>query len=139
MARLIVESRPEPCPLGFGGDSSDLVYFLSFAAVEQYGSQHELSLAATVLRHKYKVRLRSLLRFAAADDDDPEELEGAWQPAAPLVEAIEQVQTALASGDRQLTEYTKDFEGLSPRLRDLEAMARWVAERQGEIRMTYQL
>ena len=139
MATLIVETRPEPCPLEFGGPSSDLVWFLSFAAVEQFGSQHELSLAATVLRHKYKVRLRALLRFAAADDDDLEELERAWQPALPLAEAVAAVREALASGDRQLDANTKDFPAFAPLLADLEAMARWAAGRDAEVRLTYRL
>ncbi len=110
MARLIVETRPEPLPLAFAGDSSDLVWFLSFAAVEQYGSQHELSLAATLLRHKHKLRLRALLRFTAAGDDDAEELERSWQPPAPLAEAAASVRAVLEGGaDRQLAACTEGF------------------------------
>lgn len=139
MATLIVETRPEPCPLRFSGDSSDLVWFLSFAAVEQFGSQHELSLATTVLRHKYKLRFRTLLRFAAADDDDTEELEHIWQPAAPLAETAAAVSAALSSGDRQLDGSTKDFPAVATLLAELEAMARWAGEREAEIRLTYRL
>ena len=139
MATLIVETRPEQCPLEFGGDSSALVWLLSFAAVEQFGSQHELSLAATVLRHKFKVRLRTLLRFAAANDDDPEELERAWQPALPLAETVTAVRAALASGDRQLDANSKDFPELPPLLADLEGMCRWAAKYDAEVRLTYQL
>ncbi len=140
MARLIVETRPEPLPLAFAGDSSDLVWFLSFAAVEQYGSQHELSLAATLLRHKHKLRLRALLRFTAAGDDDAEELERSWQPPAPLAEAAASVRAVLEGGaDRQIAAYTEGFANLAPLLAELEAMARTAAAHGCEIRMTYEL
>lgn len=140
MARLILETRPASTPLEFSRDSSDLVWFLSFAAVEQYGSQHELSLATTVLRHKHKLRLRPLLRFTSADDDDPEELERSWQPAGPLADTAAQVREVIARGDdQQLAAYTRDYPDLAPLLGELEALARRVAEQEGEVRMTYEL
>lgn len=138
MARLIIETRPEPLPLAFSGDSSALVWFLSFAAVEQYGSQHELSKATTLLRHKHNLKLRALLRFTA-DDDGPEELERAWQPAAPLADSAAQVRATLAGDDAQLREYTREFPAIGPLLAELEAMARWAAERSCDIRLTYEL
>ena len=138
MARLIVDTRPMPCPLAFSGDSGDLVWFLSFAAVEQYGSQHELSKAATVLRYKHKLRLRPLVHFTAADDD-AEDLERHWQAAAPLAETAARVRQALEGDDPELRVYTQGFPHIAPLLADLEATARWAAEHGCEIRLTYEL
>jgi hypothetical protein len=138
MARLIVETRPGPCPLGFSGDTGDLVWFLSFAAVEQFGSQHELSRAAFLLRHKHKVRLRHLLNFAAADDD-AEELEHAWQPAAGLAEAATAAHTAMTSGDAEIETSIAEFPGLPVRMAELAAIAKWAAEQDGQVRLTYVL
>ncbi|HWO93647.1 MAG TPA: hypothetical protein VNL92_02690 [Dehalococcoidia bacterium] len=139
MARLILATRPDVLPLSFSGESSDLVWFLSFAAVEQYGSQHELSKAATVLRHKHKVRLRPLLRFTAHDDDDAEELERAWQDPAPLADVARRIAGLLEGDDRELAAYTKDFPGLADQLRELASLADVAAERGAQIRMTYEL
>ena len=139
MSHLIVETRPQPLPLAFSDDSGDLVWFLSFAAVEQFGSQHELSQAAMLLRHKRKLRLAPLLRFAAHDDDDPDELERVWQQPAPLAEAAEAVAAALESGDRQLRDLTAGFPSLPPLLVELAAMARWSEAQNCQIRLLYEL
>ena len=138
MAHLIVETRPGPCPLEFSGDTADLVWFLSFAAVEQFGSQHELSRAAFLLRHKHKVRLRHLLNFVAADDDT-EELERAWQSAAGLAEAAAAAHAALSSDDAEVQSSISEFPGLPARMAELAAIAEWTAERDGQIRLTYVL
>ena len=141
MPRLIVETRPEPLPLAFAGDSSDLVWFLSFAAVEQFGSQHELSQAAMLLRHKHKLRLAPLLRFAAAGDDDAEELERVWQAAGPLAEVAAAVAGTLTASpaDAQLAACTEGFPQIAARLAELAALAGWAAEHGCEVRLTYEL
>jgi len=48
---------PEPCPRTFTGDTSDLVYFLSFTFSARYGSTHELSRASLLLRGEFKIDL----------------------------------------------------------------------------------
>jgi hypothetical protein len=140
---LIVETTaPEPCPHAFAGDTSDLVYFLSFAYSTRYGSQHELSQASLLLRGEFKIDLRPLLTFADRSVEDPadaEALERAWQDAAPLAECCRKVVAALDSGHAKLGELTQDFPSLRDRIAELGAMARWAAEGQARIRLTYNL
>ena len=91
MTELIVElDPPGDSPVAFAGDTAPLVYFLSFAFAARYGSQHELTKAALLLRGgEHKLDLKPLLTFAdrAAEEPlDKRELERAWQDAAPLGE-----------------------------------------------------
>ena len=133
---------PEPCPHAFAGDTSDLVYFLSFAFSARYGSTHELSRASLLLRGEFKVDLRPLLTFASREVEeasDERELERVWQEAAPLAECCRQVVAALDSGNAQLRELTAGFPALRDRLDDLARMAQWAAERRAKARLTYSL
>jgi hypothetical protein len=133
---------PVPCPHAFSGDTSDVVYFLSFAFSARYGSTHELSRASLLLQGKFKIDLRPLLTFASRDVEqatDERELERAWQDAAPLAGCCRQVVTALDSGHAGLRELTAGFPALRDRLDDLACMAQWAAERGAKVRLTFEL
>jgi hypothetical protein len=133
---------PEPCPHAFAGDTSDLVYFLSFAFSARYGSTHELSRASLLLRGEFKIDLRPLLTFAdreVEEASDQRELERAWQEAAPLAECCRQVVAALDGGHAGLRELTAGFPALRDRLDELARMAEWAAERGARVRLTFEL
>jgi len=133
---------PEPCPCAFDGDTSDVVYFLSFAFSARYGSTHELSRASLLLRGEFKIDLRPLLTFAdrqPEDAADQRELERVWQEAAPLAECCRQVVDALDGGNAQLRELTAGFPALRDRLDELSRMAEWAAERRSKVRLTFEL
>lgn len=143
MPALIVETTAtEPCPHAFAGNTSDLVYFLSLAYSTRYGSQHELSQAALLLRGELKIDLKPLLTFADRSVEDPADadaLERAWQDADPLAECCRRLVAALDSGHARLDELTRDFPSLRDRIAELETMAHWAADRQVRIRLTYNL
>lgn len=143
MPTLYVEfDPPEPCPYAFEGATSDLVYFSSFAYSARYGSTHELTQAATLLRGELKIDLRPLLTFADRDIEDPADAEAlarAWQDAAPLSECCRQVVAALDTGHKRLRQLTAGFPALRDRLSDLQRMAEWAAERGARVRLTYSL
>ena len=133
---------PGPCPHAFTGDTSDVVYFLSFAFSARYGSTHELSRASLLLRGEFKIDLRPLLTFAgreAEDAADKRELERVWQEAAPLAECCRQVVAALDSGHTRLRELTAGFLDLRDRLDELARMAQWAAKRGVKVRLTFEL
>jgi hypothetical protein len=133
---------PNRCPHAFAGDTSDTVYFLSFAFSARYGSTHELSRASLLLRGEFKIDLRPLLTFAdrhAEDAADQRELERVWQEAAPLAECCRQVVAALDSGNPQLRELTADFPALRDRLDELARIGIWAAERGAKVRLTFVL
>jgi hypothetical protein len=140
---LYVEfDQPETCPHAFAGDTSDLVYFLSFAFSARYGSTHELSRASLLLRGEFKIDLRPLLTFAdreVEEASDQRELERAWQEAAPLADCCRQVVAALDSGYAGLGELTAGFPALRDRLDELARMAEWAAERGARVRLTFEL
>ncbi len=137
---LIVETASaEECPHEFLGDTADLVYFMSFAYSERYGSDHPLAKAAALLRRKRRIGLAPLLTFGDARTDDAEEerlLERLWQDAGPLAECARNVAGAIESNE-ELRELTEDFPELPDRLRELGAMADWAAERGAKVRLTY--
>ncbi len=139
---LIVETTAaEGCPIDFLGDSADVVYFLSFAHSERYGSDHPLAKAAAFLKRQLRLNLSPLLTFGDAGAESPDEeraLESLWQEARPLAECARQVAEAL-EGTPELRELTSDFPELPERLRELAAMAAWAAERGAKVRLTYAL
>ena len=141
-ATLIVEfDTPEPCPIDFLGDTADLVYFMSFAHVERYGSDHHLAQAAAILKRQFRINMAPLLTFGDARIDDPEEeraLEMLWQDANPLAECCRQVAEAMAI-EPKLLELTNDYPELVERLKELVDMAQWAADRDARIRLTYVL
>ena len=137
---LIVEtSTDEDCPLEFLGDSADIVYFISFAHSQRYGSDHPLARAAAILKHRLKVDLSPLLKFADArteSEDEERALQSMWQDAAPLSQSARIVAQAI-EGTPEVSELTADFPELPSRLRELAEMAEWAAQRGGQIRLTY--
>ncbi len=137
---LIVETTAEEeCPLEFFGDSADIVYFISFAHSERYGSGHPLSKAAGILKRQLQINLAPLLTFADARTESAAEeqaLETMWQEPAPLAESARSVAEAIEA-TAQLRELAADFPELPDRLRELAGMADWSAERGARIRLTY--
>ena len=139
---LIVETTAEEdCPLEFFGDSADIVYFISFAHSERYGSRHPLSKAAGILKRQLQINLTPLLTFADARTESAAEeqaLDTMWQEPAPLAESARRVAQAIEATE-QLRELAADLLELPDRLRELATMADWAAERGAKIRLTYVL
>ena len=137
---LIVETTAEEeCPLEFFGDSADIVYFISFAHSDRYGSSHPLSQAAGVLKRQLQINLSPLLTFADARTESRDEeraLETMWQDPSPLAKSARLVAAAIEWTPR-LRELTADFPELPERLRELAGMADWAAEHGAKIRLTY--
>jgi hypothetical protein len=126
----------------FASDTSDLVFFLSWAFSTRYGASHELSVAALVLRSEFKIDLQPLLTFADRNVEDPadeEALELAWQDAAPLAECCERVHEALNSDEKRLTRLRDDYPALLDNIRELGKIAAWAREQGDRIRVTYEL
>jgi hypothetical protein len=132
----------ERCPIEFGGPPDVLVYFLSFAFSTRYGSQHELSKLALLLRGEHKIDLEPLLTFADRDveeEADARELERVWQEAAPLAATLQRVNKVLANGDERTAALLSDAPDLCARLADLQAMAEWAEARAARVRMSFEL
>ena len=126
----------------FTSNTGDLVFFLSWAFSTRYGANHEMSIAALVLRSEFKIDLLPLLTFADRNVEDPadeEALERAWQEAAPLAACCEQVQEALGSDEKRLSSLSEAYPALRDNIRELGRIAAWVADRAGRIRVTYEL
>ena len=143
MPRIILDfDPPQPEAPGFTADTSDLVYFLSWAYSARYGASHELSEAANVLRNDLKIDLLPLLTFADRNVEDPadeETLLRAWQDAAPLAQCCEATAMALDSGNERLDELTEDYPALRLNIEELGRLAGWAAGRGARIRVTYEL
>jgi hypothetical protein len=144
MPRIILDFDPsQPDAPDFTGDTSELVYFLSWAfSGRYYGGNHEMSIAALVLRGEFKVDLSPLLRFADRKvemEADAQELERAWQDAAPLAECCEAIVRALESDDKRLAELREDYPGLQAQIDALGQIASWAAGHRARIRVTFDL
>jgi hypothetical protein len=139
--RIILDFEPALAnPPEFTGDTSDLVYFLSWAFSARYGGNHEMSVASLVLRGEYGIDLRPLLTFADRDvemEADAEMLERAWQDAGPLAECCALVAKALPSGEQRLVALAEDYPSLADRIEELGRIAAWAAERGARIRITF--
>ncbi|HXG41824.1 MAG TPA: hypothetical protein VNL95_03770 [Dehalococcoidia bacterium] len=142
MTMLLVETTARGAePPDFQGDTAPLVYFMSFAAAERFGAQHELARAASLLKRQLKIDLTPLLRFSSAeveDAQDVDELERLWQEPGPLADTAARVAEAFRTHPR-LQELAAPYPGLADRLDELAAIARWAAERGARIRLTYLL
>lgn len=140
---LFVEFQTdEPCPFGFLGDPTVVLFFISWAFSMRFGGMHELAQAAMHLQRRHKVDLKPLLTYADRDaesDDDRRELERAWQDGAPLAASAQAVATALESDDAELRQLTAGYEELAPRLRELAAMCDWAASRGAAVRLSFWL
>jgi hypothetical protein len=132
----------EPCPIDFGGPADVLVYFMSLAFSTRYGSQHELSRLALVLRGDFGIDLEPLTTFAdreVEEEADARELERVWQDAAPLAACVRTMLAALGSGDERIAALTGEAPDLRDRLVDLLAMVEWAQERSARVRLTFEL
>lgn len=143
MPALIVEFGPPPSeegPVGFGGDTAPLVYFLSFAFAARYGAQHELTKATLLLRGgAHKIDLKPLLTFAdrsAEEEADERELARVWQEAAPLAECCRRVVEAI-DADAAVRQQLRDFPTLRDRIEELGRIASWAAKEGKRMRVTY--
>ena len=143
MPRIVLDfDPPQPDAPVFTRDTGDLVFFLSWAFSIRYGANHELSVAALVLRSEFKIDLAPLLTFADRNVEDPadeEALERAWQDAAPLAECCERVYEALGSDEKRLAALRDDYPALRDLIRELGQIAAWAAGRDARIRVTYEL
>ncbi len=143
MPRIIVDFDPElESKPDFESDSSDLVYFLSWAFSARYGANHEMSLASLLLRAEFQIDLKPLLTFADRDVEDPadeEALDKAWQDALPLGETCNQVAAALRSGEQRLADLQEKYPGLQANIIDLGRIAAAAAASGSLIRVTYLL
>lgn len=143
MPQLFFETdAADACPHAFASDTAPLVYFLSLAFSTRYGSQHDLSRLALLLRGEHNVDLAPLTTFAdrnVEEDADARELERVWQDAASLAESLRATIAALESGDARVDALAAGAPELLPRLRDLHAMAAWADEHGARVRLTFEL
>jgi hypothetical protein len=143
MPRIVLDFEPpQPDAPSFTSDTSDLVFFLSWAFSTRYGANHELSVAALVLRGEFKIDLLPLLTFADRNVEDPadeEALERAWQDAGPLAECCARVAEALGSDEPRLVALQDDYPALRQNIQDLGQIAAWAARHGARIRVTYEL
>ena len=139
-ATLVVEfDTDQVCPINFLGDSSDIVFFISFAYSERYGSDHDLARASSYLKRKLNIKLTPLLTFGDACVDDQEEasaLESLWQEAEGLAHCCHRVSEAITETSH-LKDLTKEFPELPERLAELAEMADWAAVKLARVRLTY--
>ena len=138
-ALIFETTAPAECPVEFLGDSSDIVYFMSLAHSERYGSEHPVSKAAALVRRRLGIDLAPLLTFGdARTEDEGEErmLEQLWQDPARLEASARAVAEAV-EGSAELREMTSLFPELPARLRELAEMAAWAARRGARVRLTY--
>jgi hypothetical protein len=143
MARVILDfDPPMQRPPEFQGDTSELVYFLSWAFSARYGGNHELSVASLILRGEFGIDLKPLLTFADRDvelEADAEMMEKAWQEPGPLAETCAAVVSALDSEEPRLAAIAQEYPELRNRVAELAEIARWAAERGSRIRVTFLL
>jgi hypothetical protein len=141
--RIVLDFEPpQPDAPDFASDTADLVYFLSWAFSARYGANHELSVAALVLRSEFKIDLLPLLTFADRDVEDQADedvLERSWQDAAPLAECCARVSEALGSDEPRLATLREDYPALFQNIEELGRIAAWAAQRGARIRVTYEL
>jgi hypothetical protein len=94
--RFEIEGRDAPVPLPGGG--ADLIAFLSFATSRGFGAEHPLIKLADRLHDSHLVPFGPLSMFYEAepeDREDEEKLAMAWQEPAPLLDALQQLATAV--------------------------------------------
>ncbi|HEX5370690.1 MAG TPA: hypothetical protein VFY10_14875 [Dehalococcoidia bacterium] len=143
MAGIILDFDPPQPDLGvFENDTEDLVFFLSWAFSARYGANHEMSVAASVLRGEFKIDLVPLLTFAdrnIEEASDAEALELAWQDAAPLAECCRRVAGAFESDNQRLLDLRAEYPRLVGAIRELGRIAEAAALRGARIRVTYNL
>ena len=139
--RIVLDfDPPQPEPLPTPEDTSDLVYFLSWAYSARYGASHELSLASLVLRNELAIDMQPLLTFADREIEVPEDedaLERAWQDPERLAATCAAVAAALDSGDERFAEVLETYPRLRQNIEALGQFATQAAGRGARIRVTY--
>ena len=143
MPRVILDFDPEqPDAPAFERDTSELVFFLSWAFSQRYGANHELSQASLILRSEYKIDLVPLLTFADRAVEDPDDiaiLDRSWQDAAPLAECCERVAETLRGDNQRLAALIEEYPNLTANIEELGRIAAWTADQGARIRITYEL
>ena len=94
-----------------------------------------------LLRGELGINLRPLT-FADREvemEADAEMLEKAWQDAAPLAEACEQVAEALGGDDARLVAIREDYPTLQGQVAELGRIADTAAQRGARIRVTFEM
>src|SRR5215207_962350 len=131
MPRIVIDyDPPETGAPQLGGDSSDLVYFLSFAFSQRYGASHELSVAALILRGEFKINIAPLMSFADREIEEPsdaETLERAWQDPIGLAECCRAVAAAMGGDEKRLVAIRTDYPRLQELIGELGECAAWAA------------
>ena len=143
MPRIVLDfDPPRPDAPQVEGDSSDLVYFLSWAFSARYGGNHEMSVASLVLRGEFGIDLRPLLTFADREvemDADAEMLDRAWQDPGPLADCCDQVAKAFRSGEPRLAAVAEEYPRLVDQLVELGQIASWAAANGLRLRVTFSM
>jgi hypothetical protein len=143
MPRIVLDFDPPQAEAPeFASDTSDLVYFLSWAFSARYGGNHEMSVASLILRGEFRIDLHPLLTFADRQVEelaDAEMLERAWQDAATLADCCEAVVRALESGEKRLDSLQEEYPALRENIGELGRIARWASEHGLRMRITFEL
>jgi hypothetical protein len=143
MPHVVLDFDPtQPDAPRFTTESTDLVWFLSWAFSQRYGASHELSTAGLVLRTEFGIDTQPLLTFADRNIEEPadeETLERAWQDAGPLATCCERVADALGSDHPRIVEAQVEYPLLRQNIQELGEIAQWAAEHGARIRVTYLL
>jgi hypothetical protein len=141
--RIVLDfDPPRPDAPQIEGDSSDLVYFLSWAFSARYGGNHEMSVASLVLRGEFGIDLKPLLTFADREvemDADAEMLDRAWQDPGPLADCCDQVAKAFRSGERRLAAVAEQYPRLVDEIQELGQIAGWAAANGLRLRVTFSM
>jgi hypothetical protein len=136
-----IEGEPDDVTLPGGG--RDLIAFMSFAAMRGFGAQHPLIALADRLHQEHQVRMGPITTFydgRVEDYEDAEKIEHAWQPAAPLRAAFEQVAGAIESDVRSATLARRGGAGgIAEQARGLLPSLEWAAGVGRRVRLVYEL
>ncbi len=135
-----IEGEEEGAPT-VAPPARDLLAFCSFAFAARFAAQHELSLAALRLKEHHKIDLRPFTTYvdgAVHEDADTDDLERAWQDASRVAESAAKAVEAIRA-DEKLTAWLAEWPAVPDRLIELEARARWAADRGRRVRLTFLL
>ncbi|MBA4179892.1 MAG: hypothetical protein C0506_04815 [Anaerolinea sp.] len=141
--RLWLEIEGEGALPILPGEGAALCAFCSFAVSRGFGATHPLIALADRLHDQHRVRMGPLTTFydsEVEDAEDSEKLELAWQDAAELKEAAEQMITALDSDEQARTLARRGgAEELQEQAGALVAQLGQAVERARRVRLVYAL
>lgn len=140
---LEVEGESGAPPPALPGDGAALVAFMSFAVVRGFGAMHPLVVLADRLASEHRVKLGPLTTFYERypeDSEDVQQLEMAWQDAAPLRDALRALCDAL-NADQQARHLLQRAEAtaLPAQAEALLAHVAAAADRGKRVRLVYDL